>query len=146
MNFDGRFSGELGWETVQQITSDEDHDCFGKFSNQFDSEDSPIFLSNFGSEFSRTKSLCFENWIFLLTFGLGICEGVGEDSGYGIGHVDIRVSSCYCLNMFVCHACALRWGVTQVGNFLYWALLTLSRDHHFRYRERPRRRHSLEAL
>ena len=63
-NFDGRFSGELGWEIVQQITSDEDYDCFGKFSNQFDSEGSPIFLSKLGSVFSRTKSFCFENGIF----------------------------------------------------------------------------------
>ena len=60
-NFDGRFFGALGWETVQQITSDEDHDCFGKFSNQFASEGSPIFLPKFGSEFLRTKSFRFEN-------------------------------------------------------------------------------------
>ena len=25
----------------------------------------------------------------LLALGLGICKGVGEDSGHGIGHVDI---------------------------------------------------------
>ena len=31
--------------------------------------------------------------VILLAFGLGICEGVGEDSGHGIGHVDIRVGS-----------------------------------------------------
>ena len=75
-----------------------------------------------------------------------MCEGVGEDSGHGIDHVDIQVGSCNFLNVFVCHACALRWGVTHVGNYLYWALLTLSRDHHFRYRERPGRQHSLEAV
>ena len=63
-NFDGRFSGELGWDMVQQITLDEDHDCFGKFSNQFDSEGSPIFLPKLSSVFSRTKSFCFENGIF----------------------------------------------------------------------------------
>ena len=45
-NFDGRFSGELGWEMFQQITSDEDHDCFGKFVNRFDSEGSLIFYRN----------------------------------------------------------------------------------------------------
>ena len=39
----------------------------------------------------------------LLAFALGICEGVGEDSGHGIGHVDIRVSSCNCLDVIVCH-------------------------------------------
>ena len=39
----------------------------------------------------------------LLAFGLGICEGVGKDSGHGIGHVDIRVGSCNCLDVIVCH-------------------------------------------
>ena len=39
----------------------------------------------------------------LLAFGLGICEGVGEDSEHGIGHVDIRVGSCNCLDVIVCH-------------------------------------------
>ena len=39
----------------------------------------------------------------LLAFGLGICEGVGEDSGHGIGHVDIRVGSCNCLDVIFCH-------------------------------------------
>ena len=43
-------------------------------------------------------------------------------------------------------ACALRWGVTHVGNYLYWALLTLSRDHYFRYRECTGGRRSLEAV
>ena len=49
-------SGEWGWETVQQIISDEDHDCFEKFSNTLASEGSPIFLPNLGSVFSRTTS------------------------------------------------------------------------------------------
>ena len=52
-----------------------------------------MYLSKFGSYFSRRKSFCFENLIFLLAFGLDKCEGVGEDSGHGIGHVDIRVGS-----------------------------------------------------
>ena len=55
-NFIGLFFGEWGWETVQQIISDEDHDCFGKFSNTFASEGSPIFLPKCGSVFSRTTS------------------------------------------------------------------------------------------
>ena len=49
-------------------------------------------LPKLDSKFSRTKRFCCENWIFLLAFGLGICEGVGEDSRHGFGHVDIRVS------------------------------------------------------
>ena len=36
----------LGWEMGQQIISDEDHDCFGKLTNQFASEGSLIFLPN----------------------------------------------------------------------------------------------------
>ena len=56
-----------------------------------------------------------ENDAFL-TFGLGMFEGVDEDSRHGIGHVDIQVGSCICLNAFVLNHCiALRWGVTQVG-------------------------------
>ena len=31
--FQGRFSEELPWRVVQQITSDEDHDCFGEISS-----------------------------------------------------------------------------------------------------------------
>ena len=34
---------------------------------------------------------------------LGMCEGVGEDSRHGIGHVDIQVGSCIFLNVFGCH-------------------------------------------
>ena len=76
--------------------------CFGGLSNRFASEGSPIILPNLGIEFLKTKSIFFcENWIFLLAFGLGICEGVGEDSGHGIGHIDIRVGSCNYLNVFV---------------------------------------------
>ena len=41
--------------------------------------------------------------------------------------------------------CALRWGVTHVGEFNYWALLTLSRENYFRYRECSGRRRSLEV-
>ena len=32
-NFEGRFFKELPWRVVQQITSDEDHDCFGALSS-----------------------------------------------------------------------------------------------------------------
>ena len=37
----------------------------------------------------------------LLSFGLGICEGVSEDSEHGIGHVDIQVGSCIYLSVIV---------------------------------------------
>ena len=61
-----------------------------------------MYLPKFGSKFSITKSFCFENCI-LLAFGLVKCEGVGEDSRHGIGHVDIQVGSCICLSVIVCH-------------------------------------------
>ena len=76
--------------------------CFRGLSNIFTSEGCPIYLPNLGSKFSRTKSFCFENFI-LLAFGLGMCEGVGEDSRHGIGHVDIQVESYIFLSVIVCH-------------------------------------------
>ena len=39
--------------------------------------------------------------VILLAFGLGMCEGVGEDSRHGIGHVDIQVGSYICFSVFV---------------------------------------------
>ena len=39
--------------------------------------------------------------VFLLAFGLGMCEGVGKDSRHKIGHVDIQVGSCIFLSVFV---------------------------------------------
>ena len=51
--------------------------------------------------FQEQKSF-FLKTVFLLTFGLGMCEGVGEDSRHRIGHVDIQVGSCICLSVFVC--------------------------------------------
>ena len=52
--------------------------------------------------FSRTKTFCFENDVFL-AFGLGMYEGVGEDSRHEIEHVDIQVGSCICLSVISCH-------------------------------------------
>ena len=63
-NFDGRFFEELPWRVVQQITSDEDHDCFGALSNNSSRRVVRYILLKLGRKFSRTKSFCFENWIF----------------------------------------------------------------------------------
>ena len=41
--------------------------------------------------------------VFLLTFSLGMCEGVSEDSRQWIGHVDIQVGLCIFLSVIVCH-------------------------------------------
>ena len=77
---------------VQQITSDEDHDCFGELSSNSPQRVVQYFYRNSVVSFQEQKSFVVKT-VFLLAFGLGICEGVGEDSGHGIGHVDIRVGS-----------------------------------------------------
>ena len=41
--------------------------------------------------------------IFLLAFGLSMCEGVDEDSRHGIGHVYIQVESCIFLSVIGFH-------------------------------------------
>ena len=64
-------------------TSKEPMNCLGRFSNTFASEGSPILLPKFGSVFLRTTSFVLKT-VILLTFGLGICEGVGEDSRHGL--------------------------------------------------------------
>ena len=45
-------------------TSEEPMYCFGRFSNTFPSEGSPIFLSKFGSVFSRTTSFVLKMILF----------------------------------------------------------------------------------
>ena len=52
--------------------------------------------------FQEQKSFVLKT-VFLLIFGLGMCEGVGEDSRHEIRHVDIQVGSCICLSVFGCH-------------------------------------------
>ena len=54
-NFDGRFSGELCWEIVQQFTSEGPMNCFGGLSNKFASKGSPIFY--------RNSVVCFQEQI-----------------------------------------------------------------------------------
>ena len=59
------------------------HVLFGRFSNTFASEGSPIFLPTFDSVFSIKTRFVLKSDIFLI-HGLGKCEGVGEDSGHGL--------------------------------------------------------------
>ena len=92
----GEWSNSSSWRLT--------HDCFRKMIQQFASEGSPIYLPKLSSTFSRTKTFCFENDVFL-AFGLGMCEGVSEDSRHGIGLVDIQVGSCICLNAFMLNHC-----------------------------------------
>ena len=60
---------------VQQIISDEDHDCFGRFSNTFTSEGSPIFFYRyFGSIVSKTTSIVLEKDVFSYMASAGVRE------------------------------------------------------------------------
>ena len=78
---------ELFWRVIQQIR-------LGGLSNKF--------YRNLVVSFREQKAFVLKT-VFLLAFGLGMCEGVGEDSRHGIGHVDIQVGSCIYLSMIVCH-------------------------------------------
>ena len=78
-DFPKNFLGELSNSSSRRLT----HDCFRKITQQFASEGSPIYLPKLGT-FSRTKTFCFENNVFL-AFGLGMREGVSEGSRSGKG-------------------------------------------------------------
>ena len=61
--------------------------------------------------FSRTKTFVLKTKFFF-AFGLGMLEGVSEESRSGKGeshshpyHVDIQVGSCICLNVFMLNHC-----------------------------------------
>ena len=51
--------------------------------------------------------MCFQEQksftVVLLAFGLGMCEGVGENLRHEIGYVDIQVGSCIFLSVIVFH-------------------------------------------
>ena len=78
---------ELFRRVIQQIR-------LGGLSNKF--------YRNLVVSFREQKAFVLKT-VFLLAFDLGMCEGVGEDSRHGIGHVDIQVGSCICLSVIVFH-------------------------------------------
>ena len=49
------------------------------------------FYQNSVVSFRVQKTFVLKTVFFLLAFGLGMCERVGEDSRHGIVHVDIQV-------------------------------------------------------
>ena len=93
MNFDERFFVELPWRGVQQITSDEDHDCFGELSSNSPRRVVQYFYRNSVVSFQEQKAFVVKIGYFYSHIGLGMCEEVDEDSRHGFGHVDIRVGS-----------------------------------------------------
>ena len=60
------------------------------------------FYRNSVVNFREQKTFVLKT-VVLLAFSLGMCEGVGEDSRHGIGHVDIQVGSCIYLSVIVYH-------------------------------------------
>ena len=86
-NFVERLSNNSRRRVIQQIR-------LGGLSNKF--------YQNSVISFQEQKALVLKT-VFLLACGSGMCEGVGEDSRNGIGHVDIQVGSCICLSVIVCH-------------------------------------------
>ena len=58
------------------------------------------FYRNSVVSFRKQKAFVLKT-VILLAFDLGMCEGVGEDSRHGIGHVDNQVGSRICLSVFV---------------------------------------------
>ena len=69
-----------------------------------------IRLEGLSNKFYRNSVVSFREQkvfvlktVFLLAIGLDMCEGVGEDSRHGMGHVDIQVGSCIFLDVFVFH-------------------------------------------
>ena len=75
----------------------------------------------------RTAGLCLSPCELILCYCCKLNNMI-----YGINFVNICMSDILAyVECLVCHCIALRWGVTQVGKFHYWALLTLSREHIF---------------
>ena len=75
----------------------------------------------------RTAGLCLSPCELILCYCCKLNNMI-----YGINFVNICMSDILaCVECLVCHCIALRWGVTQVGKFHYWALLTLSREYIF---------------
>ena len=86
---------------VQQFTLEGPMNYFEELPNKFTSEDCPTYYIGGLSSIKKNIFVLKKKKFFI--HGLGMCEGVGEDSRHGIGHVDIQVGSCICLNVFGCH-------------------------------------------
>ena len=97
-------------------TEDFPENCVGRLSNIRGAHEffrrviQQIRLEGLSNKFYRNSVVSFQEQktfvlktVYFLTFGLGMCEGVGEDSRDGIGRVDIQVGSCIYLSVIVCH-------------------------------------------
>ena len=75
----------------------------------------------------RTSGLCLSPCELILYYFCKLNNMMYEMNFVNICMSDILA----CVKCLVCHCIALRWGVTQVGKFHYWALFTLSREYIF---------------
>ena len=78
------------------------HDCSEKLSSNSPRRVVQYIYRNSVVCFKEQKTFVLKT-VFLLVFGLDMCEGVGEDSRHVIGHVDIQVGSCICLSVIIWH-------------------------------------------
>ena len=97
-DFSKNFLGKLSNSSSRRLA----HDCFGELPSNSPRRVVQYIYQNSVVSFREQKPFVLKI-VFLLAFGLGMCEGVGEDSRHGIGHVDIQVLSCICLSMIVFH-------------------------------------------
>ena len=96
----------MGLETVQQFISDEDHDCFGKFSNSFASNGSPIILPNLGSVVSKTTSFVLKMMFSSYMALASVRESVRtRDVGWSFRHssrITHLLDCVFTLEHFIC--------------------------------------------
>ena len=98
-NFIRKLSKELCWENCPTIHVGGAHELFRRVTLQIHLRGlSNVFISKGCPQLKQI--FCLE---MIFIHGLGMCEGVGEDLRHVIGHVDIQVGSCICLNVFGCH-------------------------------------------
>ena len=92
------FLRELSNSSSQRRT----HDCLGEISINLPRRVVQCIYRNLVVSFREQNDFVLKT-VFSLAFGLGMCEGVGEDSRHGIEHVDIQVGACICLSVIVYH-------------------------------------------
>ena len=74
--------------TIKKILEGCPHNHLSEYVHKYISEGCP----------QKNKYLCFKNDFSYMANSM--CEGVGEDSRHGTGHVDIQVGICMiCLNV-----------------------------------------------
>ena len=74
----------IALKSCRTVHVGEAHDCFGELPSNSPRRVVQSILPKLGNMFSRTKTFCFENNVFL-TFSLGMHEGVSEGSRSGKG-------------------------------------------------------------